>query len=608
MSTRRNPDGSETVTDGQDRTRSRNLRPLRDLVPFLAPYRGMLAAALVALLVAAGATLSLPVAVRFMIDQGFSAESAAHVDRYFLALFGIATLLAFATAMRYYLVTWLGERIVADVREAVFRHIVSLSPAFYETTRTGEVLSRLTTDTTILQTVIGSGASIALRNFLLLLGGLAMLIITSPKLTGLIVVLVPVILLPLILFGRRVRRLSRTSQDRIADSSALAEEILSAMRIVQAYVREAWEAARFRRAVEDSFNAALARMRARALLTAVVILFVFGSMVTVLWFGAKAVLAGSMSGGQLGQFVLYAVLVAGSFAALSEVWGEVQRAAGAMERIMELLATEPEIRDPYDPVAPPRPAKGEIRVEGLTFHYPARPERPALDHVSFDVPAGKTVALVGPSGAGKTTAFQLLLRFYDPQAGRILIDGVDIARLKLADLRAAMAIVPQETVVFSTSARENIRYGNPDADDAAVEAAARAALAHEFITQLPEGYDTYLGEKGVRLSGGQRQRIAIARAILHNPPLLLLDEATSALDAQSERQVQQALDRLMAERTTIVIAHRLATVLKADRNWWPRTAFTPGWPGCSSPREPGPRPRPVARQQAPPGRRASPGE
>ncbi len=565
MSTRRNPDGSETVTDGQDRNRSRNLRPLRDLVPFLAPYRGMLAAALVALLVAAGATLSLPVAVRFMIDQGFSAESAAHVDRYFLALFGIATLLAFATALRYYLVTWLGERIVADVREAVFRHIVRLSPAFYETTRTGEVLSRLTTDTTILQTVIGSGASIALRNFLLLLGGLFMLIITSPKLTGLIVVLVPLILLPLILFGRRVRKLSRTSQDRIADSSALAEEILSAMRIVQAYVREAWEAARFRRAVEDSFTAALARMRARAMLTAVVILFVFGSMVTVLWFGAKAVLAGAMSGGQLGQFVLYAVLVAGSFAALSEVWGEVQRAAGAMERIIELLATEPEIRDPDDPLDPPSPAKGEIRVESLTFRYPARPERPALDDVSFEVAAGRTVALVGPSGAGKTTAFQLLLRFYDPQEGRILMDGVDIARLKLADLRAAMAIVPQETIVFSTSARENIRYGNPDADDAAVEAAARAALAHEFISQLPEGYDTYLGEKGVRLSGGQRQRIAIARAILHNPPLLLLDEATSALDAESERQVQQALDRLMAERTTIVIAHRLATVLKADR-------------------------------------------
>ena len=565
MSTRRNPDGSETVTDGEDRRRSRDLRPLRDLLPFLAPYRGMLVAALAALLLAAGATLSLPVAVRFMIDEGFSAESAAHVDRYFLGLLGIATLLAFATALRYYLVTWLGERIVADAREAVFRRIVRLSPAFYETTRTGEVLSRLTTDTTVLQSVIGSGASIALRNLLLLIGGLVMLVITSPKLTGLIVVLVPVILLPLILFGRRVRRLSRTSQDRIADSSALAEEILSAMRIVQAYVRETWEAARFRLAVEDSFGAALARMRARALLTAVVILFVFGSMVTVLWFGAKAVLAGTMSGGQLGQFVLYAALVAGSFAALAEVWGEVQRAAGAMERIMELLTTEPEIRDPDDPVPAPTPARGEVRVEELTFRYPARPEHPALDHVSFEVPAGRTVALVGPSGAGKSTAFQLLLRFYDPQSGRILLDGVDIARMKLADLRASMAIVPQETVVFSTNARENIRYGNPDADDAAVEAAARAALAHDFIVQLPQGYDTYLGEKGVRLSGGQRQRLAIARAILHNPPLLLLDEATSALDAESERQVQKALDRLMAERTTIVIAHRLATVLKADR-------------------------------------------
>jgi ATP-binding cassette subfamily B protein len=564
MSTLRTPDGG--AADGaQERARSRNLRPLRDLVPFLAPYRGMLAAALAALLLAAGATLSLPVAVRFMIDRGFSAASAAQVDRYFLALLGIASLLAVATALRYYLVTWLGERIVADVREAVFRHMVRLSPAFYETTRTGEVLSRLTTDTTILQSVIGSGASIALRNMLLLIGGLAMLVITSPTLTGLIVVLVPVILLPLILFGRRVRRLSRTSQDRIADSSALAEEILSAMRIVQAYVREAWEAARFRRAVEDSFVAALARMRARAMLTAVVILFVFGSMVLVLWFGAKAVLGGTMSGGQLGQFVLYAVLVAGSFAALAEVWGEMQRAAGAMERIMELLATEPGIRDPADPLPPTRPARGEVRIERLSFHYPARPEHPALHEVSFTVPAGQTVALVGPSGAGKTTVFQLLLRFYTPEVGRILLDGVDIARLTLADLRGTMAIVPQETIVFSTTARENIRYGRPDAGNDEVEAAARAALAHDFLSELPQGYDTYLGEKGVRLSGGQRQRIAIARAILKNPPLLLLDEATSALDAESELQVQRALDRLMAERTTVVIAHRLATVLKADR-------------------------------------------
>jgi ATP-binding cassette, subfamily B, bacterial len=565
MTTTRNPDGSETVTDGSDRARSRNLQPLRALVPFLAPYRGMLLAALAALLLAAGATLSLPVAVRFMIDEGFSTESATHIDRYFVAMFGIASLLAISTSLRYYLVSWLGERIVADVREAVFSHILRLSQSFYETTRTGEVLSRLTTDTTILQTVVGSSASVALRNVLLLTGGLVMLAVTSPKLTGLIVVLIPVMLLPLILFGRRVRTLSRRNQDRVADSSALAEEILTAMRIVQAYVREAWEAARFRTAVEDSFVAALARIRARALLTAVVILFVFGSIVLVLWFGAQAVLAGTMTTGQLGQFVLYAVLVAGSFAALAEVWGEVQRAAGAMERIMELLTTRPDIHDPAAPLPAAKPARGEVRFERLDFCYPARPDRPALEGVSFTVPAGRTVALVGPSGAGKTTVFQLLLRFYDPQAGRILMDGVDTARMSLAELRGAMAMVPQETVIFSTSARENIRYGRPEADDEEVEAAARAALAHDFICEMPEGYDTYLGERGVRLSGGQRQRIAIARAILKNPPLLLLDEATSALDAESEQQVQQALDRLMSERTTIVIAHRLATVLKADR-------------------------------------------
>jgi ATP-binding cassette, subfamily B, bacterial len=565
MTTTRNPDGSETVTGGSERGRSRNLRPLRELIPFVRPYRGMLLAALGALLLAAGATLSLPVAVRFMIDEGFSAESATHVDRYFIAMFGIASLLAISTSLRYYLVSWLGERIVADVREAVFSHILRLSQSFYETTRTGEVLSRLTTDTTVLQTVIGSSASVALRNMLLLAGGLVMLAVTSPRLTGLIVVLIPVMLLPLILFGRRVRALSRRNQDRVADSSALAEEILSAMRIVQAYVRETWEAARFDQAVEDSFIAALARIRARALLTAVVIMFVFGSIVLVLWFGAQAVLAGTMTPGQLGQFVLYAVLVAGSFAALAEVWGEVQRAAGAMERIMELLRTTPEIRDPVTPQAAARPARGEVRIERLSFFYPSRPARNALHHVSFTVPAGRTVALVGPSGAGKTTVFQLLLRFYEPQGGRILLDGVDVAKMSLADLRSAMAMVPQETVIFSTTARENIRYGRPDAANAEVEAAARAALAHDFLCEMPHGYDTHLGERGVRLSGGQRQRIAIARAILKNPPLLLLDEATSALDAESEQQVQRALDRLMAGRTTIVIAHRLATVLKADR-------------------------------------------
>ena len=553
-----------SANSGEERPRGRDLRPLRDLLPYLAPYGRRLALAFLALTLAAAMTLSLPVAVRYMIDLGFSAANAASIDRYFLIMLGVSSALAFATAARYYLVTWLGERVVADLREDVFERMLSLGPTFYETTRTGEVLSRLTADTTILQSVVGSGASIALRNFFLLIGGLTMLFVTSPKLTGLMIVVIPLVLLPLILFGRRVRRLSRLSQDRIADSSALAGELLGAMQIVQAYVREAWEAARFKDTVEASFRTALRRMRARAFLTVIIILFVFGSIVAVLWVGAQSVIDGRMTGGQLGQFVLYSVLTAGAVAALSEVWGELQRAAGAMERITELLASEPAISDPAEPVPLP-PAKGSIRLEDVGFAYPSRPDQPALDAVSFDVAPGETVALVGASGAGKTTLFSLLLRFYDPRSGRILLDGTDIAAAALSEVRQRIGIVPQETVIFSTSAMENIRYGREDASDAEVIAAARAALADEFVRPLPGGYDAHLGERGVRLSGGQRQRIAIARAILKNPPVLLLDEATSALDAESERKVQEALDHLMVDRTTLIIAHRLATVVNADR-------------------------------------------
>jgi len=565
MSARRTASGGVTTDAGSERVRSRDVRPLAGLVPFLTPYRAQLLAALAALILAAAATLSLPLAVRQMIDFGFGGNDPASVDRYFFVLFAIAAALAVFTALRYFYVSWLGERVVADIRDALFSHMLRLSPAFFEMTRTGEVLSRLTTDTTVLQSVIGSGASVALRNLFLLAGGLVMLVLTSPGLTGLIVGLIVLALLPLILFGRRVRALSRTSQDRIADTSAVAGEILAAMPTVQAYTREDWERARFHEAVEDSFDAARSRIRARALLTAVVILFVFGSIVMVLWMGAKSVVGGEMSSGQLGQFVLYAVLTSGAFAALAEVWGEVQRAAGAMERISELLAAQPEISDPEQPVAPSAPPGGAVALEAVSFTYPSRPGRPALDDVSFDVPAGSTVALVGPSGAGKSTLFQLLLRFWMPDSGTIRIDGVDIARLRLTDLRELIGIVPQETVIFSATAADNIRYGRPGASSKEIEAAARAAGAHEFISNLPDGYASHLGERGVRLSGGQRQRLSIARALLSNPPLLLLDEATSSLDAESERQVQAALEHLMADRTTLVIAHRLATVRKADR-------------------------------------------
>ena len=547
------------------RPKARSLRPLAALLPFLRPYCGTLALALGALLLASAAMLALPLAARLLIDQGIAAQSTATINRYFLGFIGAATVFAGFAAMRFYLVTWLGERVVADLREAVYRRVIRMDPTFFEVTKTGEVLSRLTTDTTLVQSISGVGLSISLRSAVNLLGSLVMLGVTSPRLTGIIVVLVPVILGPLIHVGRRVRRLSRESQDRIADSSGLAGETLNAIQTVQAFTLEALQSDRYHATVEAGFDTAVRRTRVRAMLTAAGLLLVFGAITLVLWLGAHDVVAGRMTGGELGQFLLYAMFVGTAAASLTEMWGEVQRAAGAMERLAELLAVSPAIRAPRHPqMLPARPAGG-IRFEDLRFAYPSRPGHWALDGVSLDVRPGETIAFVGPSGAGKSTTFQLLLRFYDPAAGRILLDGIDIAAADPQAVRARIALVPQETVLFGASARDNIRYGRPDASDADIEAAAVAAGADAFIRALPQGYDTFLGERGARLSGGQRQRLAIARALLKDPPVLLLDEATSALDAESERFVQSALERLMQGRTTLVIAHRLSTVVKADR-------------------------------------------
>ncbi|XYJ08694.1 ABC transporter transmembrane domain-containing protein [Telluria sp. B2] len=548
-----------------------SLAAFKGLLPFLRPYRRQFLLAGIALLFAAGATLAIPAAFKQMIDLGFGAAAGAHsirnVDATFLALFGVATVLGIATAARFYMVSWLGERVTADIRSAVYSHVVNQSPAFFETTQTGEVLSRLTTDTTLIQTVVGTSISLALRNTLLFLGGLVMLFVTSAKLTAIILGLLVAVIVPIVLFGRRVRKLSRDSQDRIADASALAGEILNAMPTVQAYTHEKIEAKRFGASVEGAFGAAMQRIRARAFLTMLAIVLVFGTIVFVLWLGAHAVLQGTMTGGDLGQFILYASIVAGSIGALSEVMGEAQRAAGATERLLELLAARSDIRNPAHPRPLPARSGGgaALALRDVTFAYPSRQDTAALSHVSLDIRPGETVAVVGPSGAGKTTLFQLLLRYYDPQAGAIMLDGVDIRDLDLHTLRGAIGIVPQDTVIFSADAMENIRYGRPDASDEEVIKAAKLAAAHEFIERLPQGYRSFLGERGVRLSGGQRQRIAIARALLKNPPLLLLDEATSALDAESERLVQGALEAAMVGRTTIIIAHRLATVQRADR-------------------------------------------
>ncbi len=554
-----------TDSSPQDRPKGRSLKPLRALLPFLRPHVGTLLLALGALLLAAAAMLALPVALRYLIDEGVAAGSPETINRYFIAFLAAAAVFGVFAALRFYLVTWLGERVVADLRQAVYGRVIRMDPAFFEVTRTGEVLSRLTADTTLVQSIAGVNLSITLRSIISVAGSLVMLAVTSLKLTAIIVVMIPLLIAPLVILGRRVRRLSRTSQDRIADTSGLADETLNAIQTVQAFTLESLNADRFGIAVEDSFDAAVRRTRVRSILTAVATMLIFGAITSVLWIGAHDVIGGRMSGGELGQFLLYAVYVGVAAASLSEMWGEVQRAAGAMERLVELQHAEPHIVAPVDPVPLPEPGRGEIRFEHVSFCYPSRPDTPALDGFDLAVRPGETVAFVGPSGAGKSTTFQLLLRFYDPGSGRIRIDGVDIASADPLAVRQRIGLVPQDTVLFAASARENIRYGRPGATDAEIESAARAAAADEFLRGLPEGYETFLGERGTRLSGGQRQRIAIARAILRDPPILLLDEATSALDAESERLVQEALERLMQGRTTIVIAHRLATVLEADR-------------------------------------------
>jgi ATP-binding cassette subfamily B protein len=553
------------MADVTDRPRAKSLRPLRALWPFLAPHWALLASALAALLVAAAATLALPAALRQLIDHGLSSANPRVLNAYLAGFLVAAAAFGVFAALRFYLVTWLGERVVADLREAVYRRVVRMDPTFFEVTRTGEVLSRLTADTTLVQAIAGVNLSITLRSTLNLVGAVVLLALTSTRLTIWILALMPVVIVPMIVVGRRVRRLSRTTQDRIADTSSLVDESLNAIQTVQAFTLEELQSQRYAAAVEDSFVAAIRRTRVRAALTGVGTMLVFGGITYVLWLGAHAVLLHDMTWGQLSQFFVYAAIVGTAAAALTEMWGEMQRAAGAMERLTELLEARPAISAPAQPLTLAARVRGDIAFEHVSFRYPSRPDSLALDDYTLAVSRGETVAVVGPSGAGKSTSFQLLLRFYDPQSGRITIDGNDIKRLHPEELRRQIGFVPQDTMLFGASARENIGYGRPGADDAEIEAAARAAAADQFLRQLPAGYDTFLGERGTRLSGGQRQRIAIARAILRDAPILLLDEATSSLDAESEQLVQAALAELMRGRTTLVIAHRLATVLKADR-------------------------------------------
>ena len=551
--------------EARRRAKSRNFRPLMRLTPFLGRYKLQVVLALVALLAAAGATLIVPVAVRRVIDNGFIAANVDLVNQYFAVMLAVVAVLAIGSATRFYYVMWLGERVVADVRDALFSHLLRLSPEFYESQKTGEVVSRLTADTTQIKSAFSSTASIALRNLVMLTGTIAMMIYTSPKMAGLSLLAIPLIVLPLVTYGRRVRNLSREAQDTLAASAAFAQERLGAMATVQSNVQEDATRQTFAAATTKAFGAAARRTFARSVLTAAIIFVALGSIVFLLWYGASEVMAGNLTGGTLSQFLIYAILAASSLGQLSEVWGEVQLAAGAAERISELLDEKSAITPPASPVSLPMPSKGEVAFSRVAFHYPSRPDAKALDDVSFAVAPGETVAIVGPSGAGKTTVFSLIQRFFDPQAGTVSVDGIDVRSVDPLKLRQRVAVVPQETIIFSGSVLDNIRFGKPEATQDEVLAAARAARVDEFATRLPQAYDTEVGERGVTLSGGQRQRIAIARAILRNAPVLLLDEATSALDAESEAFIQEAIESLTANRTTLVIAHRLATVRNADR-------------------------------------------